>query len=466
MKRTIIKRNERDWAGQLISWIKSAIEHKSTIFQDVTNDTSVKMKSGKTLFPDILLFVDKISGIVFNGWELKFPDTAVDDEEMLQNALEKAKNLQSDSFVTWNGAEAVIWGIDTEKYDVESLTKIKVYPKDATINTRDDLAIKSNYDSHEEDLKKRTYEILHDLGQLYQNGKLKPAINISDDIIWAITDASNIIIPQFEEAIKARNGKDANFRREFREWKRYEGATLRILESSSRKAENVVPEKVLAKFTFYNLIGKTLFYFVLSENLSGLLESIELSETENIKQLLNKYFDRAKAIDYQAIFKPYFTDDIDYSESVNEVLKGLLTKLCDYDFKILPSSIIGNILENLVPEDEKIKFGQYFTSEILANLVAFPVVQTNEDLLFDPTSGTGTFLSSFYNILSYYHNTDHRKLLNQIWGNDISHFPAILSVINLYKHDVTMQDNFPRVIRGDFFNLLGQETALFFLLQD
>ena len=87
-----LKRNERDWAGQLISWLKAAIEKKQTIFQDATNDTSVKMKSGKTKFPDILLFTDKTSGIIFNGWELKFPDTPVDDAEMLDNALEKAKS--------------------------------------------------------------------------------------------------------------------------------------------------------------------------------------------------------------------------------------------------------------------------------------------------------------------------------------------------------------------------------------
>ena len=72
-----MKRNERDWAGQIISWIKSAIESGATVFQDATNDTGVKMESGRTKFPDILLFTDNISGIVFNGWELKFPDTAL-----------------------------------------------------------------------------------------------------------------------------------------------------------------------------------------------------------------------------------------------------------------------------------------------------------------------------------------------------------------------------------------------------
>ena len=168
MAKLDIKRNERDWAGQLISWIKSAIDKKTTVFQDATNDTGVKMKSGRTKFPDILLFVDKTSGVIFNGWELKFPDTAVDDTVMLENALEKAHKLHSDSFVTWNGAEAIIWHIDDEEYTLDSLSKLKVYPKVSTINSREDLADPVKFAQHEPLLKERTEEILHDLDSLYR----------------------------------------------------------------------------------------------------------------------------------------------------------------------------------------------------------------------------------------------------------------------------------------------------------
>jgi len=455
----IIKRNERDWAGQLISWIKSAIEKGTTIFQDATNDTGVKMESGKTKFPDILLFTDKVSGVIFNGWELKFPDTAVDDAAMLDNALEKTKKLQSDSFVTWNGAQAVIWKINTENYTIETLTKIKEYPKELSISNRDDLANPIKFAQNESALRQRANDLLHDLEQLYLNGELKPAINITGTIIEAVQQASNVIIPQFQSAIVSLKGRYADFRKEFNQWKVYESSTLKILASSSRRAEIVISEQILAKFTFYNLIGKTLFYLTLRENLSGELERINIHDATTIKESLFAYFDKAKDIDYQAIFKPYFTDDIDYSEVVNNTLFRLIQKCTEFDFRILPAGVIGNILENLVPKEEKQKFGQYFTHETLANMVAFPAVQTNQDYLFDPTSGTGTFLNSFYKILKYHGNTNHSELLNHIWGNDISHFPAILSVINLYKQDVTQTDNFPRITRDDFFNLtVGDEV--------
>lgn len=461
MAKLDIKRNERDWAGQLISWIKSAIDRKTTVFQDATNDTSVKMKSGKTKFPDVLLFVDKTSGVIFNGWELKFPDTAVDDVVMLENALEKAQKLSSDSFVTWNGAEAVIWHVNDEKYSLDSLSKIKVYPKIPSISTREDLADPVKFAQHEPLLKERTEEILHDLDSLYRNGALKPALDISKNIISAVQEASIIIIPQFQEAIIQEKGSNHAFRDEFNKWKIYESSTLKILASSSRKKENVIPEQVLAKFTFYNLIGKTIFYLTLCDNLSGELEPITLDESKSAKDLLNSYFDKAKKIDYQAIFRPYFTDSIKYSDLTDKTIFALLEVLTAFDFKVLPTEVIGNILENLVPDDEKQKFGQYFTNEVLTNLVAFPIVKTNKDVLFDPTCGTGTFLNSFYKILQTFGTKEHGELLKQIWGNDISHFPAILSVINLYKQDVVATDNFPRVIRNDFFNLEVGEKVVF-----
>ncbi|MBP3227188.1 MAG: N-6 DNA methylase [Bacteroidaceae bacterium] len=456
------KYNERAWAGQIIGWIKVEIENGTTVFKDVNNDASVKMKSGKTLFPDILLFTDKVSGIIFNGWELKYPDTPADDEAMLLNALEKARNLQSHSFVTWNGAEAIIWGIPDENYELSSLRVLKRYAKDPAINKREDLALKRNYERHESDLRRRALEILHDLQSLFLSGELKPAVNISADVVLAVRQAADRIIPQFTLAIKQTYGADVTFRKEYKEWKRYESATLRMLESSSRRPEDVDADEVLARFVFYNLIGKILFYLVLSENLAGRLQPFgNAGSAQDIKAYLNAYFEQAKSIDYQAIFKPYFTDCIPYSDTVSICLRQLLAQLGKYDFSVLPASVVGHILENLVPDSEKQKFGQYFTPECLANLVAFPAARRSTDNLFDPTSGTGSFLTSFYDILQFYHNTSHAARLKQIWGNDISHFPAILSVISLYKQNARDKDNFPRVIRGDFFNLNADSTEVF-----
>lgn len=453
-----MKLNERAWAGQIISWIKQAINDGTTLFQDATNDEGLKVASGRTKFPDILLFIDKVSGIVFNGWELKFPDTEADDTEMLENALEKAERLKSDSFVTWNGTEAIIWKIKDDNYSVSGLEKLKVYPKEKDIINRNDLADRNNYKKHEAKLQKRLNEILHDLGQLYQDGKLKKAINISSNIVEAVLQTSQHFVPQFQNEINELKGDDSSFRKEFNQWKIVESATLKILSTSSRRVEKVEPEEVLAKFTYYKFIGKILFYLTLSENLSGKVSKLELTDSKKVQKQLNDFFDQAKKIDYQAVFESDFTDKIPFNETIDELLFKLVSVFNEFDFKVLPNEVIGHILENLVPQEEKQKFGQYFTSETLANLVTFSAIRSRNDIVIDPTSGTGTFLNSFYHTLQFFGNKNHQQVLNQIWGNDISHFPATLSVINLYKQRVDDTANFPRVIRKDFFTLVPKQT--------
>lgn len=453
--------NERAWAGQIISWIKQAIHDKTTLFQDATNDEGLKVVSGKTKFPDVLLFTNKISGIVFNGWELKFPDTPADDIEMLESALEKAERLQSNSFVTWNGTEAIIWKIKDNEYSLSSLVKLKVYPKEKYITNRNDLANRNNYNKHEAKLQNRLYEILHDLGQLYTNGELKNAINISSNIVEAVLRTAKYFVPQLKNEIKELKGDDITFRTEFNQWKIIESATLKILSTSSRRVENVEPEEVLAKFTYYKLIGKILFYLTLAENLSGKVSKLELTNERPVQKQLNDFFEQARKIDYQAVFENDFTDKITFNSTIDELLFKLLSVFNEFDFKVLPTEVIGYILENLVPPEEKQKFGQYFTPETLANLVTFSAIKSRNDVVIDPTSGTGTFLNSFYNTLKFFGNKSHQQILNQIWGNDISHFPATLSVINLYKQKVDDTANFPRVIRNDFFTLTPTQAITF-----
>lgn len=445
--------NERSWAGHVISWIKERIANNQTIFEDATNDPGLKTEGGRTKFPDVILYLNKISGIVFNGWELKFPDTSASDQEMLLNALEKAKSLQSNSFVTWNGSEAIIWGIGDANYDLNSLKILKKYPPDPEISSRNDLANWDNYQRHEPKLKATLNSILNDLRQLHQDGTIKEALNISTNVVSAISDVSTHLIPLLTDAVRSKAGDDADFRRDFNRWKILESSTLKILGSTSRRVVQVDPMQVLGKFTYYKLIGKILFYLTLSENLSARIPRLKLDAAQAVKQQLEAYFEAVKAIDYQAVFEDDFTDVLDFSAQIDQLILNLVSVFNRFDFSILPTEVVGNILENLVPREEKLQFGQYFTSETLAKLVSVSAIKTRNDVLFDPTSGTGSFLTAFYSILKHYGQSNHQRLLTQVWGNDISHFPAILSVINLYKQDVTDVNNFPRVTRRNFFDL-------------
>lgn len=444
--------NERARAIEVISWIKELIRDWHTIFQDARWEESVKLDSGKTRFPDVLIFSDKIAGIVFNGWELKLPDTQADDQEMLVNALEKAEKLKSNSFVTRNWNKAIIWKVMDGMYDLSNIEKLKEYPSDLLVNSRECFTNSERYSQIESTLKDRTREIIHDLEQFYRNWEIRLAVNISSSIVESISQTWERVIPHLEDLIRETKSSNYDFRRAFNEWTILESSTLSILQNSSRRIGQISSENVLARFYYYKLIGKILFYLTLSENIPTKLNSIEIINQAQLQDELNQYFEQAKLIDYQAVFNSDFTDAIVFNEDISLYISTLLQVLSQFDFSILPSEVVWTILESLVPEHERQKFWQYFTSNLLATLVAYPTIKNNRSIIYDPTCGTGSFLTAGYDILKYgFWVSDHKILLNQIWWNDISHFPATLSVINLYKQNVNEYINFPRISRLNYF---------------
>lgn len=96
MKSAELKYNERSWAIDLISYINQIVNKNGQINRAGGEFSLVGR--GQALFPDVLLFGDHGTGHILQGWELKMPDTAIDDVEFYENAKEKAKRLGLNSF--------------------------------------------------------------------------------------------------------------------------------------------------------------------------------------------------------------------------------------------------------------------------------------------------------------------------------------------------------------------------------
>lgn len=90
--------NERSWAIDLISEINKYIVNKQIKIQHAGGESTLKNTSG-SLFPDVLLFGDSNKGDILQGWELKMPDTSINDVEFFNNAKKKADLLKLDSFL-------------------------------------------------------------------------------------------------------------------------------------------------------------------------------------------------------------------------------------------------------------------------------------------------------------------------------------------------------------------------------
>ena len=100
--------NERSWAIDLIGHLKSIAARQNRSIRDAGGEQTVKAEGG-SLFPDVLLFGDRATARILQGWELKMPDTEIDDPEFRRNAEIKADALGLDSFLLWNVTRARLY---------------------------------------------------------------------------------------------------------------------------------------------------------------------------------------------------------------------------------------------------------------------------------------------------------------------------------------------------------------------
>jgi len=436
------KANEREFQGKVISWIDSQIKHEGLAFKNATNDSSVYgMPTVK--FPDVLLTLDFECKQPFCGWELKTPTTDARNKELLTKAVEKAQALSAKYFVTWNMQTAIIWRTPEKvKATVCENDKVRELGPYMQIDSVD--AVRDPVNSLV--LENVCALLLHDLNRLYHDENVDLPVADATVFVGLVANASNLMEGSlFEDIKKARANK--SFDKRLNAWAKKQGV-------SRYDQEYYV---TLAQQMAYKIIGKILFYMTLRRYNLG-LPRMDLATT-NHKAAMKKMrslFQRGLEVDYQAIFESDITDEIELSRDTSKIIIGLAENLSHWSFELMPLDVIGNVFERLIPQEARHSLGQYFTPDRLVDLIVAFCVHNEDDFVMDPTCGTGTFLIRSYNRLRWkgLRVKPHRKLLEQIWGFDISGFPAELATINLYRQDFRDYANFPKVLSKDFFDVM------------
>ena len=440
-----VKANEREFMSQVISWLNEFLSSGTYPFETASSDPSIKMSGEKTKFPDVLIWRNRLAKQGFCGWELKTPATTVDDSDLLENAAEKATAMNANYFVTWNMRDAVIWRTPLPNVKVTSQDKFKSYPSLYQVSAPDDLWVEPNKIL----LKNRAKEILEDLKTLYLVGHLHLIDVDATYFVGRLQHSVKTLYPYLQKSLTGKVGSDAKFKKNLFDWAVKQGianyAAPGFYETVSRQM-------------VYRLLARILFYQTLRRHWSS-LPQIDLSglSADTANKKLREIFEQARQIDWHAVFEEDFSDGIAVPDSGIEELDKLIKDLNRFNFSIMPQDVIGAVFEKLIPYGERHSLGQYFTPENLVDLINAFCVRTVNDYVLDPTCGTGTFLTRAYDKMKTAGQREHKKLLSQLWGIDIAHFPAQLATINLFRQDLSDFANFPRIISRDFFEVrLGQ----------
>jgi len=446
---TAIHKTEWTCAAKIAEWMNDIIKDKNLPLGPAEVETT---QEGDRRRVDIILFQSPTSQSALCIIETKQPYfDPFDEEELKEPARKKATKRGAKYFATSN-FQHLIW------FDTVKVNSLK--PLEEQIQDKYFLSQIENLDLIEEPRYKNSTisgleRFLTDLYEVHSGKKAKPKQAIDELLIYRLQDRIRRLSRYYTIIIYNRCHKDNAFAKELGKWFISQGWSFAWQSQDFDKA---------ARQTAYLLVNKILFYNVLQTKRPHELDPLEvptsLTKGSVLQTTLQGYFNRVLKIDYQTIYTTDFIDSIAFPDEENVVreIRELLDILRQYDFSKLGYDIIGRVFERLIPQDERHNLGQYFTNPDVVDIILKFCLRHEDDKVFDPACGAGTFL-----VRAYQHKKlmnqflKHEDILNTLWGNDIAKFPAHLSTINLAIQDLSVDKNYPNILQEDFFTLLSTE---------
>ncbi|HEY0307838.1 MAG TPA: N-6 DNA methylase [Acidobacteriaceae bacterium] len=433
--------NEMEFQGQVVTWLNENISNHSGMGLDRATQEKPRSSSGKR--NDLVVWHSRVSLIAFLSFELKTPDTPISDAVFLADAIEKAQQWGSPYFAIWNMQEAELYPTPLVGSTVTPSDRLYHWPPTTGCDSLEDW-LKPEVGAH---LKHQADEILDKAWNLSIH---KGSVGVAIDAEIFVTRLSTTI-----------HGLRGLLHRE-----------ITIAAQKSRPLRNAI-KKIAVEQGFlgfvedvdfavagqmgYRLIGQILFYFALRRKQAA-LRPLSLSPGEQIPAALHPYWEDVRRYDYDALFKPHPLDSLVQIPQTGQLLiRTLIEQLAAYDWASLTDDVLGSVFERLIPREEQVLLGQFYTPRPVADLLAALTIEGERPLVLDPGCGSGTFLMSAYDFIGSRTQMRHQELLATIWGFDISPFAAELAAINLFRQNLSHFENFPRIVTGNFFDRsLGQ----------
>lgn len=433
--------NERSWAIDVISEISLHLANKSWHFKSAGGESTIS-NDKSSLFPDVLIFKDIERNIILQGWELKMPDTSITDQELIRNAIKKAKILQRDSFVLWNVKSAVLYVREDDHYII-----FKSWA-DIEVNSRSEVKLK------EKDWKKLLYEILRDINSYFESGQISD--HVSAEILSVDTIIEVILenITSTAENLKINIRKNVTLDAKINNW---------WLSSSSEygfnptSKDNQQKYSTLSKVILTDWVFKIIFANIIKRH---------FNEAKSVEKITNDTsIDEAKAIfnlisencNFWNIFGNNLAIDFVSSSAWKQVIQ-LNQFLFSINIDSIEIELLHNLLQSSIVSAKRKVAGQFATPKQLADLLVRLTIDNKEGIVLDACCGTGTIINQAY-LLKEEYDINQNDIINSIWASDKHSFPIQISTLSLSK-----SENIGKVLqvfRKDVIDLNIDEDIIF-----
>lgn len=365
--------NERSWAIDLIGYLKQLSSDTNRSIKDAGGEQTIQTEGG-SLFPDVLLFGDRSTARILQGWELKMPDTSIDDIFFKSNAEIKARALGLDSFLLWNVSSAVLYvrNNNTDIFEIHT-----------TWTDLLDIRTRQQVSNNQERWKSLARKIFLYLNDLFDRGTIegRPFIEayrsggVTSLIMDNSSDVSNAVVEASNRNLTLRSQMTLW-------WDRYQ----------AEYGEDTMTN-VLGKVIISNWIGKILFAQILRETDIRAQQIATINDDTTPSQALDLFRQLSENCNFWTIFSSEGIGLDLVPERTWNQLKQFNYLLSDLRIGSVDQSQLSGILEATVELSTRRLRGQYPTPIELAKLLVNLCVQnTVNDKVLDPCCGSGTIV--------------------------------------------------------------------------
>ena len=449
--------DERTFAAEVAGWVSELLNGRPDLpFSRASVEEHV---AGTAQRHDFRLYRRHSDLPVLTG-EIKMPDSAQGNHplnaDLVDDALSKASRAGIRYCFTWNVRQFVLFdshiqGVPYAERHIEGPTDVI----DATVS--DDVerdwaraAIRSFWEG-----------FLERFADLLAGRRAFEPSPIDQRFIGWLEGALEDPVAHTEDALAALSRTDSDLDNRLASWMLSQG-----WEPSSQEQQRRQNMGRASRLSCYILVTRLVFYQALRRRFRQMsplsIEGIDTSE--QLRETLDARFEEAVRYsrDYETVFVPDETD-LGYtipflSPTAPRDWARLVQRIEEFDFSSLDFDVIGQMYERLISPAERRRFGQFYTSPDVVDLINAFCIRNPGDRVLDPACGGGTFLVRAYSRKRALAQSggdspvSHESLLSEIFGIDIGAFPAQLSTINLAVRHLSDEANYPRVARASFFD--------------
>ena len=406
---------------------------------------------------------EKSRGKLLLMGEVKLPGTPLGrsafDPALLQDSFNKATAENCRYFFTWNVEELALF--DRSIWDAPTMHERQVgYWKLG-------LKLNSPLDVTRGDVKHKLFtdflpRIFADINRIFQGDRKGEFALAPSDFYIAVLE-SHLAGPmgpvrELRDYLTLKSADDTAFDSRLRQWMVAQQWNFDHKDPDSwqqavdRAAHSMV----------YVLSNRILFYQ--SVRLRNDLPDLSIPKAANNAKLALRYLKGCfeKAVFATGDYEPIFFPDEDENEwAATTALSGansidawrkVIEAVERFQFKEIPTDILGGVFQKLISPEERHKFGQHYTDENIVDVINAFCVHKGDDVVLDPSCGSGGFLVRAYQRkFQLDHNLRHYEALEQLYGSDINPFPAHLATLNLAARNISNAENYPRIARTTSF---------------